>query len=119
MVHPQDRRKLPNPKPTVGRAEAERRLLAHLGEAMELISEGGIKSRVRIMEAIEAVSALNSELGTKCFDRPVHIVSDRAMATLDRVLSPLSNDELKAIRDGRTYLWYGHWVEHDHGGGGY
>ena len=45
----------PDPKPTVGRVAAEKQLLAHLGEAMKVINEGGVKTREGMMEAIEAV----------------------------------------------------------------
>jgi hypothetical protein len=55
-------------------------------------------------EAIGNLAALNTEFGAKCFDRLVHVDPDRAAATIDRVLSPLSRDELRAIRDGRNYL---------------
>ncbi|MGN6304194.1 MAG: hypothetical protein ACTHNH_05220 [Mesorhizobium sp.] len=56
------------------------------------------------VDGIGNFAALNTEFGAKCFSRLVHVDPDRAMATIDRVLAPLSNDELKAIRDGRTYL---------------
>ena len=54
--------------------------------------------------SIGNLAALNTEFGAKCFSRLVHVDPDRAMATIDRVLAPLSNDELKAVRDGRIYL---------------
>ncbi|WP_041163278.1 hypothetical protein [Mesorhizobium australicum] len=55
-------------------------------------------------EGIGNLAALNTEFGAKCFDRLVHVDPDRAAATIDRVLFPLSHDELQAIRDGRNYL---------------
>jgi hypothetical protein len=55
MLDPQRTPKFPDPKPTIGRIAAENRLLAHLSEAMQLISEGGVKTRKGMMEAIEAV----------------------------------------------------------------
>ncbi|WP_139832169.1 hypothetical protein [Mesorhizobium australicum] len=55
-------------------------------------------------ECLGNLAALNTEFGAKCFDRLVHVDPDRAAETIHRVLSPLTNDELKAIRDGRSYL---------------
>ncbi|MEW9805027.1 hypothetical protein ABUE31_03395 [Mesorhizobium sp. ZMM04-5] len=53
----------PDPKPTVDLVAAERQLLAHLGEAMKLISQGGLKSREGIMEGIEAVICFLQDRG--------------------------------------------------------
>ncbi len=53
----------PNPKPTIGRVAAERQLFAHLSEAMKLVSEGGIKTRDGMMEAIEAVISFLHDRG--------------------------------------------------------
>ncbi|MER9697013.1 hypothetical protein [Mesorhizobium sp. M0146] len=55
-------------------------------------------------EGVGNLAALNTEFGAKCFDRLVHVDPDRAAATIDRVLFPLSHGELQAIRDGRNYL---------------
>ncbi|MEQ1945520.1 hypothetical protein ABMA32_24185 [Mesorhizobium sp. VNQ89] len=53
----------PRPKPTIGRATAEKQLLAHLSEAMKLISAGGVKTRDGMMEAIEAVICFLQDRG--------------------------------------------------------
>ncbi|MDR9779598.1 hypothetical protein [Rhizobium redzepovicii] len=55
-------------------------------------------------ECLGNLAALNTEFGAKCFDRLIHVDPDRAAETIHRVLSPLTNDELKAIRVGRSYL---------------
>ena len=53
----------PDPKPTIELVVAEQQLLAHLGEAMKLISEGGVKTREGMMEAIEAVICFLQDRG--------------------------------------------------------
>ena len=63
MLDPQRTPKFPDPKPTIGRVAAEKQLLAHLGEAMKLINEGGVKTREGMMEAIEAVICFLQDRG--------------------------------------------------------
>jgi len=55
--------KFPDPKPTIELVAAEKQLLAHLAEAMKLVSEGGLKTREGMMEAIEAVIAFLYDRG--------------------------------------------------------
>jgi hypothetical protein len=47
---------------------------------------------------------LNTKAGSKILDSLVHVAPDLVSETIDRVFGRLTNDELKAARDGRRYL---------------
>ena len=50
------------------------------------------------------LAALNTDFGAKCLDRLVHVDPATTMATIDRVFGGLSNDELRAVSEGRRHL---------------
>jgi hypothetical protein len=48
--------------------------------------------------------ALNSDFGSECIDRLVHVDPDMVMEAIDRVLGDLSLDQLQTIKEGRRHL---------------
>lgn len=55
-------------------------------------------------DGIGTFAALNTEFGSRCFDRLAHVVPDVAMDTLDRAFGPCSKDDLKRFEDGRRHI---------------
>lgn len=62
--------------------------------------------RALLSEALPNETALDSEFGSKLFDRFVHLAPDAAMEHMERLLSVKSTDELAAFSTGRRYtIW--------------
>jgi hypothetical protein len=55
-------------------------------------------------EGIGNLAALNTEFGAKCIDQLVHVDADAVMITIDQVFGALTFDELRALKEGRSYL---------------
>lgn len=55
-------------------------------------------------ENLGSVALLNTDFGSRCFDRLVHVVPDAAMSTLDATIGALSIDDLKGFGPGRRHI---------------
>jgi hypothetical protein len=55
-------------------------------------------------ECLGNLARLNTDFGAECLDRLVHVDPDLTMATIQRVFSGLTGEELQAVNAGRRHL---------------